>query len=177
MVLNRAIELIKPCPGLFDHAQDVARLVFNVAGTLGLDTSTLKTAALVHDVGKCTWPKELHIRYPLQPEDLKIIRTHPVIGEKILCDLWPDIPKKIRELVRWHHERPGGLGYPDQLHNPSIEVLVLASCDVFSAITSDRPYRVGTFPISEALMEVAKFAPPQIVAALADAVLKRCVNY
>ena len=176
-VLNRTLELIKPCPGLLNHVQEVAKLATHVSGTLGLNEKTLKMAALVHDVGKYSWPQELHSKYPLYTRDLQIVRTHPLVGEKILCEFWPEIPKTIRQLVRWHHERPGGLGYPDQLHNPPIEVLVLAACDVYSAITSDRPYRPGVLAVDQALIEVAKFAPPQVVAALADAISKQCVNY
>lgn len=76
--------------------------------------------------------------------------------------------------MRGHHERPGGSGYPDALAEPGAEILLLAACDAYDAMTSDRAYRPGgALPVEAALLEVARFAPARVVAALAGAVVRK----
>ncbi|BAF58326.1 hypothetical protein PTH_0145 [Pelotomaculum thermopropionicum SI] len=72
--------------------------------------------------------------------------------------------------MRGHHERPGGKGYPDGLVKPSLELLIVAACDTYDAITRDKEYPTGeALPGRFALEQVARFAPVRVVDALAKA--------
>lgn len=169
-----AEEKMKPIPVLLQHSFQMMELAVKTAVAMSFDKNTvsyLGIAAFLHDLGKTTWPKELFNKTPVLPHEWTIVQAHPLWGEQIILQKWPDVPQDILRLVLQHHERPGGRGYPYGIYEPALDVLVLAACDVYTAMVSKRDYRtVKAFTPEVALAEVARFAPEQVVEALARAV-------
>ncbi len=179
-ILQAVQKSLAAYPHLEAHSNRTAMLVSEAGKLLRLTEPTLTllaTAAYTHDLGKTMWPDELFAKFPLTPMDWGLIKAHPVLSENLAVEMWREIPGDMWLLIRGHHERPGGKGYPDELNEPGIELLLLAACDSFDAMTHDREYRPnGALPVETALLEIAEFAPAQIVAALAGVVLKRDGN-
>lgn len=151
------------------HCRRVALLVVEAAKILRLKShEEMGLAAYLHDIGKTTFPPELFEKNPLEQSDWSLIKAHPIIGAKYIVEKFPELPQIVQNMVRGHHERPGGSGYPDGINEPGIETMLLAACDVYDAMTNERSYRArGVYTPEEALMEVASFAPACVVAALA----------
>jgi PAS domain S-box-containing protein/putative nucleotidyltransferase with HDIG domain len=138
------------------HSERVTAYSVAIARELGIkekDIDTLRMAALLHDVGKIgTYDVILDKPGELTDEEFALIRMHPVRGEEILKPI-----KQLRTLipiVRHHHERLDGSGYPDGLKNDEIPLFskIICVADSFDAMTDNRPYRVSpsrTFAISE----------------------------
>ena len=132
-------------PDIEDHAVDVAGLAVAVGDILGLDPDALERldqAALFHDVGKIGIPDSiLHKPGPLDPSEWEFVQRHTIIGERILAAS-PALRGAAR-IVRSSHERVDGTGYPDRLRAGEIppEALIIAACNAFHAMTTDRPYR------------------------------------
>jgi diguanylate cyclase (GGDEF)-like protein/putative nucleotidyltransferase with HDIG domain len=128
-----------------EHSAAVIDMSASVARTLGcnaVEVERVRSAALLHDIGKVAIPDEiLHKAGPLSDEEWVLMKQHPVIGERILRVL-PGLGPVAR-MVRHEHERWDGGGYPDGLRGPEIpfgsRVIIVA--DTYHAITSDRPYR------------------------------------
>lgn len=113
------------------------------------DMEQLKKAALLHDIGKLAIPDSILLKPGrLTDEEFDVIRQHPVIGYELLKDL-PDM-QPILPVVRWHHERIDGRGYPDGLSGDSIPLMVriVSLADAFDAMTSMRVYR-KSLPVDE----------------------------
>lgn len=129
------------------HSERVSDLAKNIALELGFskdDSKIIAFAGLVHDIGKIGIPESiLNKPEELTPGEFEQIKKHPVIGEKILSDI--KLADKVRDIVRHHHERLDGSGYPDGLTGKeiSIESRIIAVADIFDAMKSDRPYRKG----------------------------------
>jgi diguanylate cyclase (GGDEF)-like protein len=128
-----------------DHSDSVVDLAAKVGQTLALDgpeIARLRTAALLHDIGKLGIPDEiLHKEGPLDDREWEIMRQHPVIGERILRAI-PGMGA-IARVVRHEHERWDGKGYPDAISGEEIpiEARIILACDAYHAMVSDRPYR------------------------------------
>ena len=129
------------------HSRRVADLASQFAHSLALpsrEIEVLETAAKLHDIGKIGIPEEI-LNKPsrLTVEEFEIIKSHPVIGEQILRPL--DFMSEARTIVRHHHERWDGTGYPDGLKGARIPraAALLAIVDSYDARTSSRPYRDG----------------------------------
>ena len=110
---------------------------------LGLPPARLRelaTGGLLHDIGKLSVPDEV-LKKPsaLDDEEYAIVQKHAVWGDALLGRL--GFSPRIRCLVRHHHERLDGTGYPDGATSLSLETRVLAVCDVYDALRSDRVYR------------------------------------
>ncbi len=160
-------------PDIEDHAVDVAGLAVAVGDILGLDPDALERldqAALFHDVGKIGIPDSiLHKPGPLDPSEWEFVQRHTIIGERILAAS-PALRGAAR-IVRSSHERVDGTGYPDRLRAGEIppEALIIAACNAFHAMTTDRPYRPRRSR-AEALAELRSHAgtqfDPAAVAAL-----------
>jgi putative nucleotidyltransferase with HDIG domain len=131
-------------PFLDGHSRRVARYAATVARCMGLsdaEVSTIRTAAAVHDVGKLRVPRELLQKpTPLTDAEFDVVMRHAVVGaEMVACLGNPELT----EIVRHHHERVDGLGYPSGLSGDDIPLgaRIVAVADTFDAITSARPYR------------------------------------
>jgi HD-GYP domain-containing protein (c-di-GMP phosphodiesterase class II) len=128
-----------------EHSSEVLSLVMAVSDDLGLDSrESLQTAdvALLHDIGKIGIPNEILDKpSALDEEEWKIMRRHPVIGERILNEV-PGF-ETVANAVRHEHERWDGSGYPDGLKGEEIPVAsrIVLACDAYRAMRSDRPYR------------------------------------
>lgn len=127
------------------HSTAVAVYARDIAARLGLSSeeqSLAHLAGLVHDIGKIGLPAGL-LEKPgaLTLEERRHMEQHPVIGERILANV--DTYSEIAAVVRHHHERVDGQGYPDGLMAGEIPLLsrIIAVADAYNAMTSDRPYR------------------------------------
>ncbi len=132
---------------LVAHELDVAHLAEQVATRLGLSqlqVAETRRAAELHDIGKIAVPDAiLDKRSTLTPDELEFIRRHTIIGERIL-QAAPSLVG-VAELVRSSHERYDGSGYPDRLRGDQIPIgaRIIAVCDSFDAMCTDRTYRSG----------------------------------
>jgi putative nucleotidyltransferase with HDIG domain len=129
-----------------EHSEGVVGLALSVADALGLDPErrrNLEFGAMLHDVGKITIPKEI-INKPgkLDPHEWEIIKSHPAEGQRMLGRVG-GFMTEVGEIVRAHHERWDGGGYPDGLAGEAIplEARIITCCDSWSAMRTDRPYR------------------------------------
>jgi putative nucleotidyltransferase with HDIG domain len=134
-----------------EHTRRVALLAARVAEELKLPASLrrdLAVGGLLHDVGKLSVPLEiLQKPGPLDDHEFAEIRRHPEAGRKLLDELG-GFPETVRKLVSDHHERLDGTGYPNGLKDDelTIETRILAVCDVYDALVSDRVYRAAWTP-------------------------------
>jgi two-component system, cell cycle response regulator len=151
-------------PGLAQHASRVANLAVLTARQLGvtaLEIERIRLAALLHDVGKTALPDSLLSKPgPLDPVEWELMRTHTLIGERIVCGAAP--LAHTAGLVRSSHERFDGDGYPDGLSGNQIPQgsRIIAVCDAFDAMTNDRPYRRAVSSV-QALLELRRVAGMQ----------------
>jgi HD-GYP domain-containing protein (c-di-GMP phosphodiesterase class II) len=128
-----------------EHSRRVALRAVQVGEELGLTGGRLRalaTGALVHDIGKLAVPDAiLQKPGPLTDEEFTIVQCHPGWGDKMLVDL--GFAADVRQLVRDHHERLDGSGYPHGYEGSliSLDVRILAVCDVYDALISRRVYR------------------------------------
>lgn len=134
-------------PWTAGHSTRVTQLALAIGRELQLsaaDLTTLYRGSMMHDIGKIGIPPEvLNKPSKLSDEEFAMVRRHPEIGEHILSSLPPF--RDALPVVRSHHERLDGRGYPDGLVGDAIPWLarVLAVADVFDSLVSDRPYRDG----------------------------------
>lgn len=141
------------------HCERVADYACALARDVGFDEITMfwfRIGALLHDVGKIAVPSEI-LNKPghLTPDERTIMETHAAAGYDMLRDI--DFPWDILPLVRGHHERWDGRGYPDKLagENIALSARIVCVADVFDALATDRPYR-RAFAWDEALNMMAK---------------------
>jgi putative nucleotidyltransferase with HDIG domain len=127
------------------HTEEVVRLAVAVAAELGLDLDAVRNVelgAVLHDIGKVRVPESiLNKPGPLTDEEWEVMKTHPEVGEHILRPI--QSLNAILSIVRHHHERWDGGGYPDKLAGRAIPLgaRIVAVCDAYRAMTEDRPYR------------------------------------
>ncbi len=159
-------------PDLGDHVDGVAELSEQVGLELGMaeeDRTALWQAAELHDIGKAAVPDAiLNKPGPLDDDEWTFMRRHTVIGERILAGA-PALTGAAR-LVRSSHERFDGTGYPDKLagHDIPLGARIVAVCDAYDAMVSDRPYRTG-MSSEQALEELTRCAGTQFDPAVVDA--------
>lgn len=128
-----------------EHSNRVTRLAIAMAQALGCtdeELEILNVAGMLHDIGKIGIRDEILLKPGrLNDEEYRIIQQHPVIGSEILDNL--GLWNRERQIVRSHHERFDGNGYPDKLKREEIPLLarILSVADVYDAIASDRAYR------------------------------------
>ena len=137
------------------HAQRVARLAEAVAAQLGVEgerRATLQLGAFLHDIGKLAVPDAiLRKPAPLTAEEWEVMRSHSEEGERVLAPIVRAVARLVPEpcsrdlltIVRSHHERWDGHGYPDGVAGEEIALgaRIVAICDAFEAMTEARPYR------------------------------------
>ena len=138
----------------FGHCERVAEYALAVARELGLDEeqqTTIRIGAYLHDLGKVRVPHEiLNKPGPLTPDEFRVIQMHPVWGLELLATV--EFPWDIKPIIRWHHEKYDGTGYPDRLKGDEIPVNAQIICivDVFDALTTSRSYR-GALTAADAI--------------------------
>ena len=156
------------------HSQRVARYMELMARELRLakvDLPTLRRGALLHDLGKIGMPDEiLRKAGELASSEWTIMKRHPAYGARILAGI--PFLSGAAEIVRHHHERYDGSGYPDGLAGEEIPLgaRIFALADAFDAMTSDRPYRKA-MSLDDALAEIKRCAGAQFDPAIATAFL------
>jgi two-component system cell cycle response regulator len=146
------------------HAQTVATLAHQVAEVMHLSTGearTVELAARLHDIGKIAVPDEvLRKPGPLTEEEWIVMRAHAAIG----ADVVRQVPAlhMVAPIIRGHHERWDGQGYPDQLAGEAIPVgaRIICAVDAYAAMTTNRPYRQALDPTC-ALVELHRCAASQ----------------
>ena len=165
------------------HSESVVELASLVAHTLGLsarEQRSVEHVALLHDIGKVGVPDHvLQKRGPLNEDEWKLMRQHPVIGERIVAAIPP--LAHLAPAIRAEHERWDGCGYPDGLVRDRIPIAsrIVFACDAWHAMTSDRPYR-RAMPLAVARAELTENAgsqfDPQVVEALLSALGDRVLD-
>jgi putative nucleotidyltransferase with HDIG domain len=157
------------------HSLRVGRYAAGIAEGLGLnqtEASEMRAAGYLHDIGKVTVDKHIFTKPgALEPLEFQEMADHTVLGHRIVSTVqfpWPHVP----EVVRSHHERADGSGYPDRLRNEevSVPVRVVAVADTFDAMLSDRPYR-KRLTLGEAAAQLSWLAPAKLDAEVVHALL------
>lgn len=142
-ILARSIESKNPL--MTGHSERIAEYTVQFGEILGLmddELENLRIASLLHDIGKVAVPDSILLKPGrLTPEEMKVMRQHPVVGEEICSPL-----KSFRQVlpaIRHHHERMDGSGYPDGLEGDAIPraARILQLTDIYDALTTERPYR------------------------------------
>jgi putative nucleotidyltransferase with HDIG domain len=137
----------------------VADYGYHVARQMGLDDSqltTIRLGAYLHDLGKVRVPHEiLNKPAKLSAEEFEVIKMHPIWGLELLASV--EFPWDIKPVIRWHHERYDGTGYPDRLKGDEIPLSAQIICivDVYDALTTTRSYRAA-MPHAEALADMER---------------------
>ena len=143
IALATAIEAKDPyTEGHVDRVANYALILGKEAGLAPWELQALRKAAILHDVGKIGIDESILLKPgSLTEEEFNQLKTHSVIGERICRPLGQD--RLILEVIRHHHERYDGKGYPDGLAGEDIPIAarIMAVVDAYDALTSDRPYR------------------------------------
>jgi putative nucleotidyltransferase with HDIG domain len=161
------------------HTEEVVRLAVGVAAELELELEAVRNVelgAVLHDIGKVRVPESiLNKPGPLTEKEWAVMKTHPEIGEHILRPI--QSLHAILPIVRHHHERWDGTGYPDGLSGRAIPLgaRIVAVCDAYRAMTEDRPYRAA-LSTSEARDELEAGAGTQFDADCVKALFKALVR-
>jgi len=132
------------------HTRRVAELAVQVGEVLGVPAHRLRSMAiggLLHDIGKLQVPDAILKKPgPLNDEEYELVKHHPEWGDRLAREL--GMPPRVRHLIRHHHERLDGTGYPDGLLSEqlNLDVRILSTCDVYDALISRRVYREAWSP-------------------------------
>ncbi len=153
-----------------DHLKRVQRYALRIGQDLELDESTLnaiRAAAMLHDIGKLAVPEQI-LSKPgrLTPEEFEKMKIHPIVGSEILDRV--QFPYPVVPIVRSHHEKWDGSGYPDALSGEMIPIgaRILSVVDCFDALTSERPYRRAMSPedaMAHLVSESGRSYDPRVV--------------
>jgi len=145
------------------HSLRVGRYAAAIGEALGVDSgeiASLRSAGYLHDIGKVAVDKHIFGKPgALDPNEFREMADHTVVGHQIVSGVqfpWPRIP----EIVRWHHERGDGSGYPDGLlmEDVPMPVRIVGLADTFDAMTSERPYR-EPLSVGGTLSEIVRLTP------------------
>jgi cyclic di-GMP phosphodiesterase len=145
VILSLALTVEARDPYTNGHCQRLALYAVALGTRLGLserELTALHRGAYLHDVGKIAIPDAVLLKPGrLTPAEHTLIQQHTVIGDRLCSEL--RLLADVRPIVRHHHERPDGTGYPDGLSGDEIPLLarILAVVDVYDALTTERPYK------------------------------------
>ena len=146
-----------------DHIIRMSRYCACLARAMGMldeECELVLATTPLHDVGKIAIPDRILLKPgPLTPEEWDIMKTHTIIGGEILSGGESSFLKMAEEIARTHHERWDGKGYPAGLNGTQIPLVgrICAVCDVFDALTSDRPYKKA-WTVDDAIKEIKKMS-------------------
>jgi len=156
-----------------DHLKRVQIYALEIGRELGLDEQqlcALRAAAMLHDIGKLAVPEQILAKPgKLTPAEFESIKAHPVVGAEIVERV--AFPYPVAPIVRAHHEKWDGSGYPDGLKGEQIPICarILSAVDCLDALASDRPYHRG-LSLDEAVAKIATEAgrsfDPQVISVL-----------
>lgn len=161
VILSLGLTIEARCGATQGHCQRLARYASALGRRLGLDdddVSALERGGFLHDVGKVGISDAVLLKPGrLTPEEYDLIKQHTVIGDRLCGELRS--LQKVRAIVRHHHERLDGSGYPDGLHGDAIPLLaqIMGIADVFDALTTERPYK-SALPFAQAAEELRREA-------------------
>lgn len=140
------------------HCQRLADMSMRLASRFGAseeDIKALRRGGIVHDIGKVSVPDAILLKPgPLSRDEMDLMRRHPLVGERICAPL--KTFRSVLPIIRHHHERFDGSGYPDGLRGEDIPLTarILQLADVYDALTTDRPYRkADTSEVAFEIME------------------------
>ena len=145
------------------HSLRVGRYAAAIGEAMGMEPgeiAALRSAGYLHDIGKVAVDRRLFGKpAALDPEEFREMADHTTVGHQIVSSVqfpWPKIP----EIVRWHHERSDGSGYPDKLAQDDLPlpVRIVGLADSFDAMTSPRPYR-APLSVGSALSDLVRATP------------------
>lgn len=148
------------------HSLRVGRYAASIGEAIGLgptETAGLKAAGYLHDIGKIAVDNSIFSKAgKLDEHEFRAMADHTVVGHRIVSNVefpWPRIP----DVVRWHHERADGSGYPDrlQIEELPLAVRIISVADSFDAMMSDRPYR-NPLSIGDTLSELVLNSPGKL---------------
>jgi putative two-component system response regulator len=150
VLFSLALSIEAKDPYTEGHCTRLSKYSVELASALGLpeeDRVALRRAGIVHDIGKVAVPEHVLLKPgPLTHEERKIIEQHPIVGERICQPLRSF--RLVLPVIRHHHEKLDGSGYPDGLKGEAIPMTarIMATVDVYDALTTDRPYRSAHSP-------------------------------
>jgi len=160
-----------------EHSSRVAQLCMEIGAEMALPDDSLRTlefAAHIHDIGKIGTPESVLSKIgKFTEDDWTNIREHPGVGAGFIAQI--EELSEVARVIRHHHERIDGLGYPDRLKGDAIPLLsrILAVADAFEAMTSHRPHR-RAMPVADAARELHNHAgeqfDPDVVRAATDVI-------
>ncbi|HEY3886425.1 MAG TPA: HD domain-containing phosphohydrolase, partial [Vicinamibacterales bacterium] len=163
VILSLGLTIEARDPYTQGHCQRLAAYATTLGTRLGLDGDqlvALNRGAFLHDVGKIGIPDAVLLKAGrLTPSEYALMQQHTVIGDNLCSQL--RLLEDVRPIVRHHHERPDGSGYPDRLDGENIPLLarILSVVDVYDALTTERPYKPALQPdhaVHELREEAAK---------------------
>ena len=147
VIVSLALKVEARDPGTADHCQRLSRYASTLGRTIGLceeEIAALDRGGYLHDIGKIGIPGGvLQKRGPLTPRERTLVEHHAVIGDRLCAGLGS--LRLVRPIVRHHHERMDGSGYPDGLRGDAIPLLarIVGVVDVFDALMAERPYKAA----------------------------------
>jgi HD-GYP domain-containing protein (c-di-GMP phosphodiesterase class II) len=157
-----------------EHMQRVAALAARMARHMGQDDRTvalIRQGAPLHDLGKIAIPDTILLKPGrLEQEEFEVVKTHAVLGARVLADSGSEVLGVAEQIVRSHHERWDGDGYPDGLAGEAIPLVARIVCvaDVFDVLLHERPYKEA-WTVEDAAREIRGGAgtqfDPDVVAA------------
>ncbi len=161
------------------HCINVSVLSILLSNHLGFtkdQTKLIGLGSLLHDVGKMHTPTEILDKPgPLTPQEWEIMKRHPMDEYKMMKETG-EVPEPSLQIIRYHHERISGNGYPDGLKGDQVStaILISAIADVYDALTSDRVYHAG-IPANKALNAMYRLAPTDFGKNLVEEFIK-CIG-
>jgi hypothetical protein len=166
-------------PATNAHAKRIPDLALGLASSMHLPPDfrrMLRLGSILHDVGKIGVPDAILLKpAALSEDEWGIMRQHPAMGEQMLSPI--EFLKPVLPIIRHHHERWDGGGYPDALVEKEIPLgaRIVTVCDSFDAMVSDRPYRAG-MPVGDAVQEILRCAGSQFDPMCAEALVSVVTN-
>jgi putative two-component system response regulator len=160
-ILSLALTIEARDPSTDGHCQRLSAYAVTLGQALALsddDVAALRRGGTLHDIGKVGVPDRVLLKPGrLTPDEMGIMQQHTIIGDRLCSSL--RLLKRVRPIVRHHHERLDGSGYPDALGGDDIPLLaqVMSVVDVFDALVTERPYK-RTHTIDEACRELEREA-------------------